>query len=335
MGNLSQFIELLERVGELRRITADVDPVLEIAEITDRVTKAGGPALLFENTGTGFPVLTNMFGSERRLALAIGNVDEVPQRIGGMLATAFSGHKLKMLPMLGRMARWMPRKVRGRGECQQERLDSLYALPVLKCWPHDGGRFVTLPLVHTVDAKTGARNVGMYRMQVVDGLTTGMHWHIHKTGERHYREWQAAGKKMPVTICLGGDPVYTYCATAPLPDGIDEYLLAGFLRGRAVRLVRCLTNELWVPEDCDFVIEGYVDTAEAKFMEGPFGDHTGFYSLEDLYPYFHVTAITHRRGAVYPATVVGVPPQEDYFIARATERIFLEPLKLMQPGCGA
>ncbi len=328
--NLSEYITRLEREGELRRVTAAVDPVLEIAEITDRVFKAGGPALLFENTGTEFPVLTNMFGSERRLAMAIGSLDDVSEKINGMLSTALSGRKLQMLPMLGKMARWMPRKVCGRGECQKVTLDSLDALPILKSWPHDGGRFVTLPLVHTIDPKTGARNMGIYRMQVLDGHTTGMHWHIHKTGERHYREWQKLNKQMPVTICLGGDPVYTYCATAPMPDGVDEYLLAGFLRGRAVRLVKCLTNELWVPEDCDFVIEGYVDTTEEKFMEGPFGDHTGFYSLEDLYPYFHVTAITRRHGAVYPATVVGIPPQEDYFIALATERIFIEPLRLLQ-----
>jgi 4-hydroxy-3-polyprenylbenzoate decarboxylase len=331
---MNKFIELLECEGELRRVVVEVDPVLEIAEITDRVVKAGGPALLFENTGTGFPVLTNMLGSERRLELALGGLGDVSRKISGMASTAMSGNKLKMVPLLGRVARWLPRRVRGRGACQQVRLESLDALPILKSWPHDGGRFVTLPLVHTADPHTGARNVGMYRMQVTDGLTTGMHWHVHKTGERHYRAWQAdanSSSRMPVTVCLGGDPVYTYCATAPLPDGVDEYLLAGFLRGRAVRTVKCLTNNLWVPEDCDFVIEGYVDTAEPKFMEGPFGDHTGFYSLEDLYPRFHVTAITHRRGAVWPATVVGVPPQEDYFIALATERIFLEPLRLMHP----
>lgn len=358
--NLSDFVALLEREGELRRVTAVVDPVLEVAEITDRVVKAGGPALLFENTGTGFPVLTNMFGSQRRMELALGDMKQVEARIA-KLTSAASGpvKKLRMLPMLGEAAGWLPRKVRGRGECQQVTLGSLDELPILKSWPHDGGRFVTLPLVHTISPVTGARNVGMYRMQVVDGLTTGMHWHVHKTGEKHYREWRefargdtqppvhhgasrqtdeaakkyspCTGTRMPVTVCLGGDPAYTYCATAPLPDGMDEYLLAGFLRRWAVRLVKCLTNDLWVPEDCDFVIEGYVDTAEEKFMEGPFGDHTGFYSLEDLYPYFHVTAITHRRGAIYPATVVGVPPQEDFHLALATERIFLGALRLIQP----
>jgi 4-hydroxy-3-polyprenylbenzoate decarboxylase len=205
-------------------------------------------------------------------------------------------------------------------------------LPILKCWPHDGGRFVTLPLVHTVDPDTGVRNVGMYRMQVTGARTTGMHWHLHKTGERHYRAYRRRGERMPVSVCLGGDPAYTSSATAPLPDGVDEYLLAGFLRGRPVRLVKCLTNELYVPADCDFGIEGYVDPAGEKVLEGPFGDHTGFYSLEDKYPLFHVTAITHRRGAVYPATLVGIPPQEDAYIAKATEKIFLAPIRLaMQP----
>ncbi len=372
--NLSEYVALLEREGELLRVRTQVDSELEIAEITDRVCKSadGGPALLFENTGTDFPVLTNMLGSERRLELALGGLADAEQRLSELLAMATKpAKKIGMLPVLGRVASWMPRKVRGRGECQREVVRSLDELPVLKCWPHDAGRFITLPLVHTVDPQTGARNVGMYRMQVVDGSTTGMHWHIHKTGERHYKQWKRMSEcddahlidqktnplrsssdreinpgkhrndkdsearstvgRMPVTVCLGGDPVYTYAATAPLPDGIDEYLLAGFLRRRAVRLVRCLTNELWVPEDCDFVIEGYVDTAESKFMEGPFGDHTGFYSLEDMYPYFHVTAITRRRDAVYPATIVGIPPQEDLYIARATERLFLEPLRLMQP----
>ena len=193
---------------------------------------------------------------------------------------------------------------------------------------HDGGRFVTLPLVHTVDPETGVRNVGMYRMQVFDARTTGMHWHRHKTGERHYQEYKKRGERMPVSVCLGGDPVYTYCATAPLPDGMDEYLLAGFLRRCPVELVECLTNDLRVPADCDFVIEGYVDPAEPKVVEGDFGDHTGFYSLKDLYPRFHVTCITHRRDAVWPATLVGIPPMEDAWIQLATERIFLAPIRL-------
>lgn len=239
--------------------------------------------------------------------------------------------KLRMLPLLGRMSRWLPREVKGRGVCQQVVLQGdaarLDLLPVLKCWPQDGGCFVTLPLVHTLDPDTGVRNVGMYRMQLFSPQTTGMHWHLHKTGERHYRAYQRLGKRMPVTVCLGGDPAYTYAATAPMPDNMDEYLLAGFLRERPVELVKCVTNDLRVPADCDIVIEGYVDPSEEKVIEGPFGDHTGFYSLEDYYPLFHVTAITHRRGAVYPATIVGVPPQEDAYIAKATEKIFLAPIR--------
>lgn len=340
-GNLAEYAAALERAGELIRIAAPVDPVLEMAELTDRQAKrpGGGQALLFENTGTGFPVLTNMLGSERRICMALGveRLDEIGERIEALFAEAVRPKtgwtdKLRMLPLLREAAGWLPRNVSRKGECQQTvwRGDEadLSRLPVLKCWPHDGGRFVTLPLVHTVDPETGIRNVGMYRMQLFDARTTGMHWHRHKTGERHYQEYKKRGERMPVAVCVGGDPVYTYCATAPLPDGMDEYLLAGFLRRRPVELVRCLTNELRVPADCDFVIEGYVDPAEPKAVEGDFGDHTGFYSLKDLYPRFHATCVTHRRGAVWPATVVGVPPMEDAWIQLATERIFLAPIRL-------
>lgn len=337
---LSEYIAALERAGELVRVNVPVDPVLEIAELTDREAKSpgGGRALLFENTGTPFPVLTNMMGSDRRIAMALGveSVDLLTGRIEELFAALTSPRpdlfdKLRMLPLLGRMSRWLPREVKGRGVCQQVVLQGdaarLDLLPVLKCWPQDGGRFVTLPLVHTLDPDTGVRNVGMYRMQLFSPQTTGMHWHLHKTGERHYRAYQRLGKRMPVTVCLGGDPAYTYAATAPMPDNMDEYLLAGFLRERPVELVKCVTNDLRVPADCDIVIEGYVDPSEEKVIEGPFGDHTGFYSLEDYYPLFHVTAITLRRGAVYPATIVGVPPQEDAYIAKATEKIFLAPIR--------
>ncbi len=205
-------------------------------------------------------------------------------------------------------------------------------LPVLKCWPHDGGHFVTLPMVHTIHPETGSPNVGMYRMQVLDKNTTGMHWQRHKTGANHYEAWKKAGKRMPVSVALGGDPVYTYSATAPLPENISEYLLAGFLRNKKVELVRCITNELYVPSDADIIIEGFVDPSEELVWEGPFGDHTGFYSLADWYPKFHVTCITHSAKAVYPATIVGIPPQEDSWLAKATERIFLTPIKMaMQP----
>ncbi len=338
--NLWEYVAALERAGELVRVAAEVDPVLEIAELTDRESKrpGGGRALLFERTGTSFPVLTNMMGSDRRIALALGveSLDDLTRRIESLFSeltapkTSLSD-KLRMLPLLERMSRWLPRNRRGRGACQQVVRTGdevrLSELPVLKCWPFDGGRFVTFPLVHTVDPESGVRNVGMYRMQVFSERSTGMHWHVHKTGEKHYRAYRRLGRRMPVAVCLGGDPAYAYAATAPMPDDLDEYLLAGFLRGRPVELVRCLTCDLRVPADCDFVIEGYVDPSEEKAVEGPFGDHTGFYSLEDLYPVFHVTAITRRRDAVYPATIVGVPPQEDAYIAKATERIFLAPIR--------
>ncbi|MCL2738030.1 MAG: menaquinone biosynthesis decarboxylase [Bacteroidales bacterium] len=334
---MKQFIAKLEDMGALVRIKEYVDPVLEIAEITDRMSKqsGGGKALLFENTGTGFPVLTNMMGSTDRMAAALGvtQVEHISQRMEQLLAMAAQPlhgwkDKLKLLPSLRQAASWMPKKIKGPGACQEVVYmePDLSLLPILQCWPHDGGRFITLPLVHTQDPETGGRNVGMYRMQVFGKDSTGMHWHKHKTGARHF----AAGKnpRFPVAVCLGGDPVYTFCAAAPLPDGIDEYMLAGFLRDRAVSLVPCLSIELMVPEDCDFVLEGYIETKEKPLMEGPFGDHTGFYSLPDLYPVFHLSCITHRKGAIYPATLVGIPPQEDAYIADAIEKIFLTPFRL-------
>lgn len=344
--NLGEFVSRLESEGELLRIKAPVSSTLEIAELTDRFCKeeGGGKALLFENTEEGFPVLTNMMGSDKRIAMALGveHVEEFTTRIDALFSNALSPKKslfdkLKMLPLMMEASRWIPRPRSGAGECQQViwRDDEalLSRLPILFCSPYDGGRFVTLPLVHTIDPKSGGRNVGMYRMQVLDDKSTGMHWHRHKTGERHYSEYKAMGiQRMPVSVVLGGDPAYTYSATAPLPDNLDEYLLAGFIRNKPVELVKCITNDVYVPNDADFVIEGYVDTTEEKVVEGPFGDHTGFYSLEDYYPVFHVTCITHRRGAIYPATYVGVPPQEDAYIAKATEKIFLSPIKaILQP----
>ena len=343
--SLTEFIEKLEGAGELIRIGTPVSSELEIAEITDRMvkTEGGGKALLFENTDKGFPVLTNLYGSERRMAMALGveQLSDISERFDALIGTVTSPKenfidKLRLLPLLGEASKWFPRKKSGRGECQQVILEgeeaNLSLLPILKCWPHDGGRFVTLPMVHTVDPERGIRNVGMYRMQVFDDHTTGMHWHRHKTGARHYELYKSRGERMPVSVAIGGDPVYAYSATAPVPDGIDEYLLAGLLRGKPVKLVKCVTNDIYVPEDCDFVIEGYVDPAEDKVLEGDFGDHTGFYSLTDYYPKFHITAITHRKDAIYPATIVGIPPQEDAYIAMATERIFLAPIRLvMQP----
>ena len=336
--SLNQFINELEKHGELVRIQAPISPTLQIAEITDRMSKQpdGGKALLFENTGTAFPVLTNMMGSARRICSALGveHLDEFGELMRLILGNLLEPKKtiwdkIAMLPELNQIAQWMPHVRSGRGDCQQviHKQPDLSMLPILTCWPHDGGPFITLPLVHTRDPHTGIRNVGMYRMQVLGPNQTAMHWHRHKTGAKHLAAYSKLGERMPVAVALGGDPAYTYAATAPMPEGMDEYMLAGFIRSRRVELVRCLTVDLEVPADADFVLEGYIDPAEEPVWEGPFGDHTGFYSLPDWYPRFHLTCITHRRDAIYPATLVGIPPMEDAQIARATERIFLEPLR--------
>ncbi len=336
---LNSFIELLERNNELIRIKEFVDPKLEITEITDRISKQadGGKALLFENTNTDFPVLMNALGSEKRIALAFGrnSVYEVEKEIEALFVDFMSPKdtlwdKLRLLPKLKDVAMWMPKKIKGKGVCQEVVMSNpdLSKLPVLTCWPADGGPFVTLPGVHTVDPETGVQNLGMYRMQVFENNLTGMHWHRHKTGSNHFEKYKKSGNKMPVSVALGGDPAYAYSATAPMPENVDEYLLAGFLRRKPVRLVKCLTNDLFVPEDADIIIEGYVDPTEDFIWEGPFGDHTGFYSLADWYPKFHVTCITHKQDAIYPATIVGVPPMEDAYIGLATERIFLSPIRM-------
>jgi 4-hydroxy-3-polyprenylbenzoate decarboxylase len=336
--SIIKFVNKLDQRGQLIRIKSFVDPVFEIAEITDRISKqtGGGKALLFENTATGFACLTNAMGSEERirLALNVNDLDEAINDVENVFKAALSNRnwtdKLQTLLKLGRIASFMPKSIKGKGACQDviHRNPNLDILPVLKCWELDGGRFITLPMVHTKDPNTGIRNLGMYIMQVIDSKTTAMHWHQHKTGARHYREYQALCKRMPIAVALGGDPIYTYAATAPLPDNIDEYILAGVLRKQTVKMVKCITQDIEVPEDVDIVIEGYVDTSEDLFWEGPFGDHTGFYSLPDWYPKFHVTCITHRKDAIYPATIVGIPPQEDAWIQKASERIFLKPLKL-------
>jgi 4-hydroxy-3-polyprenylbenzoate decarboxylase len=335
--NLQDFIQQLEKAGELIRIKEFVDPRFEIAEVTDRVIKSRGKALLFENTGTAFPVLMNAMGSYRRMCMVLGvnELDDVGDRIEAMFKDLSSPRlgfweKLKVLPTLGMVAGWMPGHKSGRGECQAVVMadPDLSKLPVLTSWPHDGGPFVTFPVVSTRSPENGIRNVGMYRMQVFGKTTTGMHWHLHKGSARHYEEYKARAEIMPVVVTLGGDPAYTYAATAPLPENVDEFFFAGFLRKKKVEMVKCLTCDLEVPSDVDFVIEGYVDPREEKLFEGPFGDHTGYYSLPDYYPAFHVTCITHRADAVYPATVVGIPPQEDLWIGKATERIFLKPIRL-------
>jgi len=337
-SSLSDFILTLERKGELVRITEYVNPDLEISEIADRFSKlpGGGKALLFENTGTGFPLLINALGSENRMCIALGvdKLDDIASDIAGILDLLSLPRqtwvqKLKVLPSLSKYAGYMPKKASGKPACQEViQLDpDLNSLPVLKTWPFDGGKFFTFPLVHTVDPETGNRNVGMYRLQVFDKNTTGMHWHRHKTGASHFEKYKKAGKIMPVAVALGGDPVLTYCATAPLPDQLDEYIFAGFLRKNPVRLTNAITQNIQVPADADIIIEGYIDPMEDFRAEGPFGDHTGFYSLTDNYPVFHVTCITHRKNAIFPATVVGIPPMEDAWIAKATERIFLWPIK--------
>ncbi|MDR2026893.1 MAG: menaquinone biosynthesis decarboxylase [Prevotellaceae bacterium] len=338
--DLYNYIEYLEAKNELLRIHEPVNTELEITEIVDRISKSGNSkALLFMNTGTKFPVLINAFGSDKRVAYALGinDLNEISKEIDSLFGNLSAPRlnlweKLKVLPTLAYMANWFPKVVKMKNpSCQEVVMTSprLGDLPVLKCWPYDGGRFITLPLVHTKDVETGLRNVGMYRLQVYDDVTTGMHWHRHKTGAVHFEGYRKAGKIMPVAVSLGGDPVYTWCAAAPLPENVDEYLFAGFLRKKSVRLVKCLTQDIEVPEDSDFVIEGYIDPADAFISEGPFGDHTGFYSLQDLYPKMHVTCITHRRGAVYPATIVGIPPQEDFYISKSIEKIFLKPIQML------
>ncbi|HEX2628494.1 MAG TPA: menaquinone biosynthesis decarboxylase [Chitinophagaceae bacterium] len=338
--NQEQFIDALEKAGELIRIKTYVDPKLEMAEITDRVSKSGngGKALLFENTGYDFPVLMNAYGSERRMCMALGvdHLDDVAREIESLfklLSAPKEGilDKLKLLPKLGQFASWMPKVIKGRGDCQHVVMENpdITKLPVITCWPKDGGPFVTLPVIHTKDPNTQSRNVGMYRMQVFGPTLTGMHWHKHKVSAKHFSEYKKLNKRMPVAVALGGDPVYAYSATAPLPENVDEYMLAGFLRKKKVELVKCITQpEIEVPADADFIIEGYVDPDDEMIWEGPFGDHTGYYSLPDWYPRFHITAITHKKNPVYPATIVGIPPQEDAWLGKATERIFLAPIKM-------
>ena len=338
--NLSEFINVLDKENELVRIKAYVDPCLEMAEITDRISKSedGGKALLFENTGCDFPVLMNAYGSEKRMCLALGvkDLNDVARDIEGLFHLLSSPKeniidKLKLLPKLGQFASWMPKVVAGRGQCQDIVLDDVDVtkLPVITCWPKDGGPFITLPVIHTKDPNNNTRNVGMYRMQVFGPKLTGMHWHRHKVSTKHFNEYKKLKKRMPVAVILGGDPVYAYSATAPLPENVDEYMLAGFLRKKKVELVKCITQpEIEVPSDADFVLEGYVDPDDELIWEGPFGDHTGYYSLPDWYPKFHITAITHKKDAVYPATIVGIPPQEDAWLGKATERIFLAPMKM-------
>lgn len=396
--DLRQWIAALDRAGELKRIRAEVDPVLEITEITDRVSKGaarkdgrpGGPALLFENVkgANGVPVLINQFGSERRMQMALGvdHLDEIAGRIRQLLNLKSPEgflEKLKMLPMLADMGKFFPRTVQT-GPCKEviKKKDfSLLDFPVLQCWPKDGGRFITLPCVITRDPKTGKRNVGMYRIQIYDATTAGMHWQRQKDAAEHYRDMlrgaQAPGSPeragvarsgveapspadeigsrraavdimarssggsvlapgerpsgtMEVAVAVGTDPVTTFCAVVPAPPEVEEFIIAGFLRQKPVELVKCETVNLEVPASSEIVLEGYVKLDELR-TEGPFGDHTGFYSLEDEYPVFHVTCVTHRKNPIYATTIVGKPPMEDAWMGKAIERIFLPLMKLTLP----
>ena len=338
--DLPDFLQTLAAKGLLQRIEAEVDPFLEITEITDRVVKQGGPALYFSRVkGSPYPLVINTFGTMERMALALGvtTPDEVARRIREYLDLPHTiggtfGEKLRALPGVSQAVRFLPKTLNS-APCQEivEPDPDLGALPVLHCWPQDGGRFITLPLVFTKDPVTGRRNCGMYRMQVFDEKTTGMHWHVHKDGARHFRNHQAeGGGRMEAAAALGGDPAAIYAAAAPLPPDIDEMIFAGFLRKQPVEMVKCRTVDLEVPARAEFVLEGYIDPTE-KRQEGPFGDHTGYYSLPADYPVFHVTCLTRKKTPVYPTTIVGRPPMEDCFFGKATERIFLPFLQLLIP----
>ena len=348
LDNLGEFIAAIDAAGELVRISEPVRARLEVAEIADRCMKmpGGGPALLFEHvlledgSRSAHPVAINLFGSMRRMCLALGvdQLDEVGERISEMLELKVPEGimgKLAMLPRLAEMAKFPPKVRGGRPACQEVVLRggdiNLDAIPFLTTWPQDGGRYITLPMVITRDPVRGIRNVGMYRVQVLGRDTLAMHWQRHKVGAAHWREMAERGEKMPVVIALGGDPASIYSGSAPLPPTIDEFIFAGFLRKSPVELAKAVTSDLDVPAEADIVIEGYIDPAEDLVMEGPFGDHTGFYSLADLYPKVHVTAVTMRKDPVYPATLVGKPPMEDYYLGHATERIFLPLLRLTVP----
>ncbi len=376
--SFGDFVNALDRAGELKRVSQPVATELEITELADREMKSpqGGKALLFEKpTIAGqispFPLAINTMGSGKRMALSLGacSVDDAAAELGSLMKAKpptsfregikFLGQALDLRHAKPKMVKdgpckevirkfdapptrkepWPPardvealkRSSVEAGTAKPGDVPTLLDLPIQKCWPLDGGRFITLPCVVTKDPDTGERNVGMYRIQIYDERTTGMHWQLQKVGARHGRRYYETGTRMPVAIFLGGDPVFTFAATAPLPDGLDEFLLAGYLRKQSIELVKCETNDLEVPAHADFVMEGYVDPGEPLREEGPFGDHTGYYTLPEPYPVFHITAITHRKGAVYPATIVGMPPMEDFYIGSASVKLFLPVLKMNFP----
>ena len=341
--DVREFVSFLEDRGDLHRIRAPVSRDLEMTEIADRVVKSGGPALYFENVeGFDVPVVMNLFGSEQRVAWALGvdKLDDLAERTRDLLGIlrqgppAGLGDKLRALGKLAGVARAQPKTV-SRGPCQEVVVTGddvdLNSLPVIKCWPMDAGRFVTLPLVISRDPGTGRRNVGTYRMQVFDGKTTGMHWQTHKVGANHYRESERRGReRLEVAVAIGADPATMWAGSLPVPPEIDEIMVSGVLRGRPVEMVKCKTVDLEVPARSEFVLEGYVTPGELR-SEGPFGDHTGYYSAADDYPVLHLTAITHRRRPIYATTVVGRPPSEDYFMGKASERLMLPALQLTLP----
>lgn len=344
--NLRDFIARLEREGELKRIDVEVDVDLEMTEITDRVSKAGGPALLFQKPRSAkdgvsysMPVLINAFGSKRRieLALEVASLEDIARRIEDLLEMKPPEglfDKLKMLPKLAEVGSFFPKTVKTgpvKEVVERENI-SLGRIPIMQCWPQDGGRFITFPLVITRSPKTGRRNVGCYRMQVFDDRTTAMHWQIHKGGAEHFRWLNRGGKarRMDVAVALGSDPATMLSGILPLPEDVDEFLFAGFLRQQPVELVKCETVDLEVPANAEIVLEGYVDLDDIR-TEGPFGDHTGYYSLEDKFPAFHITCVTQRRDPIYVSTIVGAPPMEDYWIGHAIERIFLPLMRKQMP----
>lgn len=352
--SFSEFLQILEASNELKRIAVPVDTNLQITELADREMKSpqGGKALLFDKPLidgklSAFPLAINTMGSHRRMALALGrsSVGELVKQIRSLIKSKPPNGIREAVTLL---CEWTSCLFNSRlkrvsnGPCKEviHRFDevtntrelpfSLESLPILKCWPHDGGRFITLPTVYTQDPDTGERNIGMYRMQIYDAVTAGMHWQVHKVAARHGKRYYERGERMPVAVALGGDPVFTFAATTPLPDGLDELLFAGFVRKRPIELVKCETVNIDVPAHADFILEGYVEPGETR-PEGPFGDHTGFYTAVDDYPVFHLQAITHQRKAVYPATIVGVPPMEDFYIGNASLRIFLPMLQMHFP----
>lgn len=334
--DLKSYLKALKERGLLTDIDVMVDPELEITEIADRVSKAYGNALRFNNVkNSKFPLVINAMGTFERLNLGLGvkDLDEIANQIEDYMNVStyvtLMG-KIKSIPKLAPLPFIFPRKVKS-APCQEVIADpDLDQLPIIKCWPEDGGKYITLPLVFTKDPDNGQQNVGMYRMQVYDGKTTGMHWHLHKDGKEIYEKYRKLGQRMPVSVALGCDPTIIYAATAPLPKMIDEMIFAGYLKKRPVELVKCVTNDIYVPAQAEFILEGYVDLEE-KRLEGPFGDHTGYYSLADMYPVFHLEKMTHRKDAVYPTTIVGKPPMEDCYLGKATERIFLPLMKIQTP----